>query len=307
MNDKKPEINSQKKTGILSNKLLLLLVIFLSIVFVAAVVIGVSFIAPKNIKGAWELVVNPELPAATADEAFDSDKAYYVFYKPDKYGRGEYYTCYQGGVEYYKYELLKEDSVNKINLGAENMEYRITGSKLLGNAKLTIIFPEYDNESTGETFEAQEYVFEQAKNPDYEKQCYKEFNTDSALTGEKWTSRERTLAYYYYEIPYTQSVEFTDDGIMKIRYESQDLALDRYMYYAYTAKDKELVFSLVTDKDTRYTLSYDFDEKGNLKFTDDKTASSMFADAFFGEFTFYTQDNLPQPTTSADINPDLTE
>lgn len=307
MNDKKVEKKPYKKKGILSNKLLLLPVIFLSVVFVAAVVIGVSFIAPKNIKGAWELVVNPELPAATADEISDSDKAYYVFDKPDSYGRGEYHTCYQGGVEYYKYELLKEDSVNKINLGAENMEYRITGSKLLGNAKLTIIFPGYDNESTGETFEAQEYVFEQAKDPKYEKQCYKDFSTDSALTGEKWTGNERTLAYYYYEIPYTQTVEFTDNGIMKIRYESKDLALDRYMYYAYTAKDNELVFSLVTDKDTKYTLSYNFDENGNLKFADDKTASSIFADEFFGEFTYFTQDNLPQPTTSADTDPALTE
>ncbi len=276
-----------------------LLIVLAAALLISGLVIGGSFIVPKDVSGAWELVVNPEMPAATADEISEEDKAYYVFDKPDRYGRGEYHTCYQGGVEYYKYELLEENKVKKINLGAGDMEYRISGSKLLGNAKLTIIFPEYTDESTGASYEAQEYIFEQAKNPRYEKQSYDDYETDSSIAGKKYTSNERTLAYYYYYFPYVETVEFTDDGVMTIHYESEDLGLDRYMYYAYTAKDHKLTFSPVTDKETKYTVAYELDDKGNLKFTEDNTSASVFADAFFGDFTFYTSDNLPEPTAAS--------
>ncbi|MBQ2943735.1 MAG: hypothetical protein IJD93_03425 [Ruminococcus sp.] len=275
-----------------------LVLILLSVVLLVSGVIGLSFVLPKNISGAWALVVNPEVAAATSDEIPKEDMAYYVFAKPDRYGRGEYYTCYQGGVEYYEYELMEEDGVKKINLGTENMEYKITGSKLFGSAKLTIIYPEYKDENTGAVYEAEEYVFEQAKNPRYEKSSFTDFEIDKALINQ-WTSNERTLAYYYYYFPYAQTIEFTDEGVMSIRYESADLGLDRYMYYAYTAKDSELTFSLVTDKETKYTVSYEFDENGNLKFINDTTTGSIFADAFFGNFTFYTAENLPEPTEAS--------
>ncbi len=286
----------EKSHCFLKSKKVVILLISVIVVLITGVVLGGSFILPKSICGAWELVVNPEVPVSTADEIPEADKVYYVFEKPDRYGRGEYHTCYQGGVEYFEYELLEEDSVKKINLGTENMEYKIKGSKLFGCAKLTVIFPEYTDESTGISYEAQEYVFEQADNPKYEMQSYKDYETDSALLGEKWTSNKRTLTYYYYNFTYTETVEFTDKGVMIIRYESADLGLDRYMYYSYTAKDGELTFSLVTDKETNYTLAYEFDENGNLKFVNDTTESSIFADAFFGDYTFYTSENLPEPT-----------
>lgn len=288
------------KKGFFKNKKLIILLIAVSVLFIAAIVVGGSFVLPKTVTGTWELVVNPEISQSTADEIPEGDKAYYVFEKPDRYGRGEYHTCYQGGVEYGRYELMEEASVKKINLGSADMEYRITGSKLLGNAKLTIIYPEFTDESTGATYEAEEYIFEQAKSPEYEKSSYKDYETDAGLIN-KWISNERTLSYYYYLFSYTQTVEFTPDGIMVIRYESEDLGLDRYMYYAYTVKDSEITFSLVTDKDTRYTVAYDFDEDDNLEFIDDTTSGSIFADAFFGDFTFYTSENLPAPTqVSAD-------
>ncbi len=292
------EISTKSKGGLISKRLVLILIPLCLILLVAGG-IGISYILPKNISGAWELVVNPEIAVATADEIPEGDRAYYVFDKPDRYGRGEYRTLYQGGIEKYKYELMEENKVKKINLGSEDMEYSITGSKLLGNAKLTIIYPGYTNESTGAVYEAEEYIFEQSKDPEYEKMSYESFETDSSIIGEKYTSNQRTLAYYYYDIPYTQTVEFTDDGVMVIRYESKDLALDRYMYYAYTAKNGELTFSLVTDIETKYTVGYELDNESNLKFTDDKTASSIFADAFFGDFTFYTQENVPEPTAAS--------
>lgn len=277
----------------------LVIIVIVAVFIVAGVVIGGSFIVPKTIKGAWELTVNPEVMVATPDEVDDSDRVYYVFDKPDKYGKGQWHICYQGGIEYYEYALLEEEGVEKINLGSENLEYKITGSKLLGNAKVSLIYPEYTDESTGVTYEAQEYVLEQAKAPQYEKSAYKDYEVDKLLVGE-WATNERSLAYMYYSFYYTETVSVKDNGVMTIHYESEDLGLDRYMYYAYTAKDGKLTFSLVTDKDTEYTVSYTFDENGRLKFIDDTTSASIFADAFFGDVTYYNPKDLPEvPTSSA--------
>lgn len=289
----------------------------LSIILIALVAAGIIIafcILPKSntgtappestensISGAWELVVNPEMPQTSEGDIPEADKVYYVFEEPDKYGRGEYYTCYQGGVEHFKYELLIEDSVEKVNLGTENLEIKFSGSKAQGDASMVLILPAYTDEITGAKYEASEYVFEQAESPEYEKKAFESFEVDEALLGEKWISNGRTLPYYHYEIPYKQTVEIKDNGVMILHYESEELALDRFMYYAYTADGSELTFSLVTDKDTKYTVSYGFDENGNLKFTNDTTSASMFADAFFGEYIFYTEENLPElPVSSND-------
>ncbi len=299
MSDTTVNEKSQEPKSVFKKKgTLFVLIVLCVILLLAVLVIGGSFIVPKNITGAWELVVNPELPA-TQDEIPEGEKVYYVFDKADRYGRGECRLCYQGGVECLKYELLQEDEVQKINLGAKDMEYIITGSKLLGNAELTLIYPEYTDENTGAFFDAQEYVFEQAENPVYEKSSYKDYEVDEKLIN-KWASNERSLEYYYYKIPYVETVEFTENGVMIINYYSTDLGLDRYMYYAYSADGSQLTFSLVTDKETKYTIAYEFDQKGNLKFINDTTSASIFADAFFGDFTFYTAENLPEPTEASD-------
>ena len=291
---------STGKKPVFGKKAKVIVIDLAAVVLAAAIGIGLSFVFSKTVSGAWELVVNPEVAASTADEIPESEKVYYVFEKPDRYGKGRWHICYQGGVEYYEYELTEEDSVEKINLGSGNLEYRITGSRLFGNAKMTIVYPEYTDESTGVTYDAEEYVFEGAKSPDYDKGSYKAYDTDQKLLG-KWANNQRSLSYFYYSLYYTQTVEIRDNGIMVIHYESKDLGLDRYMYYAYTAKDSELTFSLVTDKDTKYTVSYGFDENGNLKFTKDTTTASIFADAIFGDFTYYTAENLPEaPEASFD-------
>ncbi len=301
MNVVNSEENPKKTKGFLKNKVSVAVSVVLSVVLLAAVVIGVSFIVPRNITGAWELVVNPEVKAATADEIPESEKVYYVFDEPDRYGRGDIRLCYQGGVENLNYELLEEKGVEKINLGAEDMEYKISGSKLFGNAELTLVYPEYKDEETGTTYEAQKYIFAQTKDPRYEKESYKDFEIDNTIIGEKYTSNQRSLPYFYYEIPYVETVEFTKDGVMIINYQSDELFINRYMYYAYTAEDSELTFSPVIDKETKYTVTYELDAEGNLKFINDTTSGSIFEDAFFGNFTFYTAENLPEPTTSADL------
>lgn len=314
MSETEEKVKSKKLSSFFKGKRKLVFLIILRIALLLAGIIIALCVLPKNnaetalpestensISGAWELVVNPELPEKAQGETAEEDRVYYVFDEPDKYCRGQYYTCYQGGVEYYDYELLMEDSVEKINLGTENLEIRLSGSKTEGTAKMVLILPAYTDEITSTEYEASEYVFEQAESPEYDKEAFDEFEVDEALLSEKWISNERTLPYYHYEIPYKQTVEIKDNGVMLIRYESEELFLDRYMYYSYTAKDSELTFALVTNKDIKYTVSYEFDENGNLRFTDDTTSASMFADAFFGEFTFYTEDNLPEaPVASAD-------
>ncbi len=277
----------------------LAIIIALAVVaLVAAIVLG-SFLIPKSLTGSWELTTNPELgDVATPDEIEERDRVYYIFEKPNRYGQGEWTVYFDGGAEIYEYKFVEKDGVKKINLGSIDLDYKIKGSKLLGNAKCTLIYPEYTDETTGETVEAAEYVLEQTRAPKYSKDSYDDFETDGKLLSE-WATNERFVSYFYYNIPYTQTVSFTDDGVMTIHYESTDLALDRYMYYAYTAKDGELTFSLVTDKDTKYTVSYEFDDDGNLKFNDGTTDASLFADAFFSDVTFYTPENLPEPSQAS--------
>ena len=278
--------NSNKKKRII-------MIAAIAAVLVVAGVALYAFLAPKTIEGDWELVVNPEITKATPDEAEDGDKVYYSFSKPGEYGDGTYKTIYDSGIEEGAYKLSEKDGKKFINMGTEDLEYSITGSKLFGSAKLTITYPQQTDDETGQSTPAQDYVFAQAKAPDYEKESYASYKTDDQLIGE-WMTNERTLSYYVYELSYTETVKFNDKGIMTIHYESSDLALDRVLYYAYTADNDTLTFSLVTDKDTQYTVGYGFDKDGNLKFTEDTTDSSIFADAFFSDVTYYIPDKLPE-------------
>ena len=275
-----------------------LLCIAAFVVFVVVCVV-LSFLFPKSIKGSWELVENPEIVQASPDQIEDADRVFYTFTKPGAYGDGKWTTYFNGGVEVGDYKLSEKDGKEYIDMGSGEFEYVITGSKLLGNCKLTVIYPEYTDEETGATTPAQHYVFVQKKAPEYSDESYDDYKTDKALVGE-WITNERTLSYFTYILSYVESVDFSDNGVMTIHYESEDLALDRYMYYAYTAQNNELTFSLVTDKETKYTVQYSFDENGNLKFLDDTTTDSIFADEFFSDVTYYTPDNLPESSATSD-------
>lgn len=265
-------------------------IISISVAAVALAFAGIalySFFAPGTIDGGWEMIVNPEISKATADEVEAKDKVYYSFDKTDDYG-GKYKTYYQGGVEEGSYKLSEKDNKKYINLGTEDLEYSITGSKLFGRAKLTITYPETTDEQSGTTTTAQDYVFVQAKAPDYENESYSTFNTDKELLAQ-WAG-SRKLTYLTTEIPYSESIKFDDKGIMTIHYKSDELLLDRYMYYAYTAQDGELKFSPVTEKDNQYSVKYKIDKEGNLLFTEDKTDGSIFADEFFSDATYVKAD-----------------
>ena len=263
-------------------------IIICAAVIAILIAVGVSaflFLTPNSIEGDWELVVNPEIAKATPDEAQSTQKVYYSFSKPGEYGDGKYKTFYDSGVEEGDYKLSEKGGERFIDMGTGDCAYTIEGSKLFGGATLTITYPETTDRQTGQKTEPQDYIFKTAKAPEYEKESYEAFETDKKLMGE-WVTDERTLSYSATELSYTETVKINNSGIMTIRYESKDLVLDRVMYYAYTVSDGKLTFSPVTDKDTKYTVSYTFDKNGNLKFTEDKTSASIFADAFFSDVTY---------------------
>lgn len=235
---------------------------------------------PQTISGDWEMTVNPELTSSAYDKGDSSQKVYYTFSEPGKYGDGEYKTIFDGGIEAGAYKLSEKDGKSYINMGTVDLEYKINGKEL------TVTYPESYDEQTGEKAPSEDYVFVRANAPDYENEAYDSFETDKSLIAE-WVTEERTLSYYTMELSYTETVKFLESGVMVIRYDSADLALDRDMYYAYTVEDGTLTFSLVTDKETRYRVSYTFDKDGNLKFENDETSASIFADAFFYDVTYY--------------------
>ena len=269
----------------MSNKKRIIICAAVIAILIAAGAAAFLFLAPNSVEGDWELVVNPEIAKATLDEAQSTQKVYYSFRKPGEYGDGKYKTIYDSGIEEGNYKLSEKDGQKLIDMGTGELVYTISGSKLLGGATLTITYPETTDQQTGQKTPAQDYVFKTAKAPEYEKESYEAFETDKKLKCE-WVTDERTLSYSATELSYTETVKFNDSGIMTIRYKSAELALDRVMYYAYTVKDGKLTFSSVTDKDTKNTVFYGFDKNGNLKFTGDKTSSSIFADAIFSDVTY---------------------
>lgn len=267
------EILNKKK------KLILIIVIAAALIVGTLLICFVLMNASQTISGDWEMIVNPEITDSVSDEMNDSQKVYYTFSEPGKYGDGKYKTIFDGGIEEGEYKLSEKDGKSYINMGTEDLEYKIAGSEL------TITYPDNYDEQTGEEIPAEDYVFSRAKVPEYENEAYDSFETDKALIAE-WVTEERTLSYYTSELSYTETVEFLENGVMVIRYYSDDLMLDRYMYYAYTARDSTLIFSPVTEKQTKYQVSYTLDKDGNLKF-EDETSASIFADSFFSDVTYY--------------------
>lgn len=118
------------------------------VIVIALAVTCLSFLLPKTFTGVWELTVNPEVEQATPDEIEESDRVYYIFEKPDRYGKGEWKVCYDGGEEYYEYKLLEQDGKMMVNLGSVDLEYEISGFRIFGNAKIKITYPEYTDEQT---------------------------------------------------------------------------------------------------------------------------------------------------------------
>lgn len=225
---------------------------------------------PPTLNGDWELIENPEISDDSSGE-----KVFYTFSETGKYGDGTYKTIYDGGIETGDYKLSEKDGKEYINMGTGELEY------ILSDSELTVIYPADSEEQDDE-----KYIFKRETAPDYENESYDSFEIDEDLISE-WITEERTLPYYTGELSYNETIRFNENGIMVINYLSEDLLLDRDMYYAYTAENHTLTFSSVTDKETKYSISYDFDEDGNLKFLNDETMASIFSDEFFSDVTYF--------------------
>lgn len=258
-----------------------ILALGIAVLLIAAGGVAAAFLAKPSIGGDWEMIVNPEI--ADAEQA---GSVYYTFSKPGSYGDGTYKTIFDGGVEEGRYKLSEQDGTPHIYLGTINLAYRIERPHFFDKATLTITYPEQTDEQTGKTTPAQAYVFVRGKAPDYEKMAYASFETDDTLLS-SWVTKARTLSYYTQSLSYTETVTFQENGILTIRYESRDLALDRVMYYAYTAKDGTLTFRSVTAAEKEYVVRYALGEDGVLRFTQDETSASIFADAFFSDVPYY--------------------
>ncbi len=244
----------------------------------ALVICFIRMNAEQTISGEWEMIVNPEI----TDPVSSTQKVYYTFSQPGQYGDGTYRTIFDSGIEKGGYKLSEKDGISYINMGTLDLAYKIEGSEL------TITYPESTDPQTGEKIPEEDYILKRAKAPDYETESYESFTADKALFA-AWITEERTLSYYTTELSYTETVEFLESGVMVIHYDSEDLFLDRYMYYAYTTENNTLTFSPVTDKETKYQVSYTLDENGNLRFENDAASGSIFADAFFSDVIYYPQ------------------
>lgn len=284
------------------------LLIAISSAVLVVLVIGALFLfaprvmMPKSaLKGTWEMTVNPDRISDENTELKESDRTYYEFTKVDKDGKGLWKSFSNGCVEEGEFVVFKKNGKRYINLGGDDLEYTIEGNSNFKKAKLTLVYPGFSDPSTGQVVAPSTYVLEQAANPEYDKKTYENYSVSSELIGD-WKTNERGLVYFTDSIPYNQTVTFKENGIMNIRYETEGLNI--LSYYAYTVKDNKLTFSLVTDRETKYTIEYSFDESGNLKFNDTTTTQSpMFGDAFFGDYTYYRPQNLPQRTEEVTESP----
>lgn len=90
----------------LNKKRKLLLLAIITIVLIISVLIVFYFINKNSltISGEWEMIVNPEI--TESDDGDHSQKVYYTFSVPGKYGDGKYKTIFDGGIEEGDYKLL---------------------------------------------------------------------------------------------------------------------------------------------------------------------------------------------------------
>ncbi len=71
----------------------------------------------QTISGDWEMIVNPEIAETTSEDVNTSQKVYYNFSEPGKYGDGTYKTIFDGGIETGEYKLSEKDGKSYIDMG----------------------------------------------------------------------------------------------------------------------------------------------------------------------------------------------
>jgi hypothetical protein len=247
--------------------------IAICVFLVALLAFGVYYVfGSKTITGTWIYTTSTDSSTSTADEA-ETSEVYYVFDSADSSGNGEYHMYSSGAEQTGEYTISSEDDKKIINLGGSDLYYDVEGVKLFGNATLKLTMPASTDSTTGTTTEEQTVELKQGSDPDYENQSFDDYEVDDNLLDE-WTF-STTYSYYGQDIEYSTTLNFMDNGILKISVANGFYSSDITYYYAYTVKKGELTLQQVTtsDKSTaKYTI-----KDGKLTFDDD----SIFADQTF--------------------------
>ncbi len=258
------------------------------IVVVSLLVYGAYTVMNTTVTGAWMYKISYNDTSATADEAKTTqEEAYYVFDKVNEKGKGKFHEYSQGAEQSGNYSVSTKDGKNLITLeynpmAKNELTYEVTGNRLFGTAKLKLIQAAYTDQSTGQEIPEQSIELECSSSPEYDKNTFDSYNTDEKLTG-TWNTDDRKFFYYYTELPYSEKLEFSDNGVLKITYVQSDMYLDRTLYYSYTVDKGKLKIKRATS-DTEEEVKYSI-KNGKLKFTD-KTQSSIFYDAIFGDVEY---------------------
>jgi hypothetical protein len=270
--------------------------IAICVFLVALIAFGVYYVfGAKTITGSWAYTVESS-ESSSADEAEEENVLYYVFDKADSNGSGTYHVYSQGAEQTGTYTISSDNDNKIINMGGSDLYYDIEGIKLFGNATLKLTMPASTDSTTGEEVEEQTVELKESSDPDYESQTISDYKTDDKLTGE-WESSDRTFLYYgMYELQYTENVQVSDDGIIKVHYTCTDLGVDSTIYYGYSADNGTLKLKRATSDDEE-TVKYSV-KNGKLTFTD-KTTSSIFYDEIFGDVT-YTNPNDKSDDSSSE-------
>ena len=263
--------------------------IAICVFLVALIAFGAYYIfGSKTITGTWVYKVEDTSSTSTADEA-QSYEYYYIFDSPDSDGNGNYTVCFEGESNSGQYTVKSKDDKKVLSLGSTELYYDVEGVKLFGNAKLKLTQPAQTDKSTGETIKEQTIEMTQGKDPDYENQSMENYKTDDSLVG-AWDT-DFKVPYYYGMYQLDCSLEFTDNGILKVNTKSDNLGLDSTYYYAYSAEKGKMTIKnvAVDDKsEIKYTL-----KDGVLTFND-KKGETIFNANVLGSAQFYKHGEKPK-------------
>ncbi|MGN0475960.1 MAG: hypothetical protein ACI4HM_01345 [Ruminococcus sp.] len=278
--------------------------IAICVFLVALIAFGAYYIfGSKTITGTWVYKVEDTSSTSTADEA-QSYEYYYIFDRPDGDGKGKYTVCFEGESNSGEYTVTSKDDKKVLSLGSSELYYDVEGVKLFGNATLKLTQPAQTDESTGETTEEQTIEMSQGKDPDYENQSMDNYKTDDSLVG-TWDT-DYKVPYYYGMYQLDCSLEFTDNGILKVNTKSDDLGLDSTYYYAYSAEKGKMTIKNVA-VDDKSEIEYKVKD-GVLTFTDNK-GETIFNANVLGSAQFYKHGEKPKSleTTTEATTEETTE
>lgn len=285
-------------------------------VFVALCIVVAAFLVfavykiffVNSIAGTWEFKTSSVTQNASGDEVEQKVSMYYEFEEPDAQGIGTVHIYDSGLESKTSYSIATDEETGKkiINIGegsTTDLYYVIEGNKLFGNAELKITMPASTDPTTGQKIEEETIEMKQADKPKFLENSFKEYNTDDKIIG-KWENSSRVANYYgMYQAQFKQTIEFTDDGVMKISYDCPDFGMsDVTIYYSYTVKNNEITIQRATDSKKQKAK---FKVKGDkITFTDNTKDGAAIGYVYFGrifdDISYYKSGSKAAKTASAE-------